>query len=482
MSTDETEPQSSRVLGHGLVYVAGTVLQNGLGLLLLPVVTRVLGVEEYGLAGTGVAVAVMLAIVYGLGISYSSVRYYYDDPPTARSARWAALLRVQVLIAAALAGVTFATGPIWAGVFEDFGWNGALQAAVIYGFAISVQTTTQGILRAARRPVSFVLASLVQAGVGAGLGIALAIEHDAAGYIAGLTIGSLLAALIAAGVSYRAPAWDRETISGGIRLGLPAMVHSLANWGLDLAMRLMVAGYLGLAAVGRYQVAFLLGSALTLVLTGIQSAYTPFYVGELSPEERRATPAVLMLPVTAVVLAATMLLVLLAPVLLEILVPSGFHGTELVLGLAAASTIARGAYYVATAVLLDFKRSASLARGSLAGAALAVVLAVALIPTVGVEGAAIAAIAGVMTQAAVVIHDAGRRLGQSLHLPLLVTTWIAGAGALAGLSQIPDSEAGTVVRVALALCVAAGGLLSVQWLRRSFAGARRAAGAPLCST
>jgi O-antigen/teichoic acid export membrane protein len=124
-------------MGHGLVYVAGTVVQSGLGLLLLPVVTRVLGVEEYGLAGTAAAVAVLLSIVYGLGISYSIIRFYYDDPARASRAGWGALLRAQLLIGAALAAITFATGPLWASAFEDFGWNGALQAAVVYGWAIA---------------------------------------------------------------------------------------------------------------------------------------------------------------------------------------------------------------------------------------------------------------------------------------------------------------------------------------------------------
>jgi hypothetical protein len=71
------------VVQHGVLYVVGTVFQRGLGLLLLPFVTRVLGVEEFGLAATAAAVAALLAIVYGLGINFSIVRFFYDDPQDA---------------------------------------------------------------------------------------------------------------------------------------------------------------------------------------------------------------------------------------------------------------------------------------------------------------------------------------------------------------------------------------------------------------
>lgn len=458
-----------------MLYIVGTVFQRGLGLLLLPIVTRVLGVEEFGLAATAAATAALLAIVYGLGINFSIVRFYYDDPPEATRAKWAALLRVQFLIAAVLAAATYATGPLWASLFKDFGWNAALQASVLYGFALASQTTTQGVLRAARRPIAFIVTSLTQVAIGGGLGIFLASEHGASGYVLGLTIGSLLASATALWVTYRAPEWRRETVAGGVRLGLPFMLHSLANWGLELATRLLVAGYLGLAAAGRFQVAMVLGSALTLVLTSIQSAFAPFYVGELTEPERHATPRVLMLPVTALAMSATALLVLLAPALLEIFAPGEFGGTDLVIALAAAGTIARGAYFVAAAVQLDRKRSAALARGSLLGAVLAIGLSVVLIPELGIEGAALAGLIGVLAQATVVVGDAGRQLVTDMRMPALALAWIGGAAALAALSQLPHDGAGIAARVALGLVAAACCWLSGRWLSKSFAAARRVA-------
>jgi O-antigen/teichoic acid export membrane protein len=463
------------VVQHGLLYIVGTVFQRGLGFLLLPIATRVLGVEEFGLAATAAAVAALLAIVYGVGINFSIVRFYYDDPRDATRAKWAALLRVQFLIAAGLAVVTYATGPLWASAFKEFGWNAALQASVVYGFALAAQTTTQGVLRAARRPVAFIVTSMMQVAIGGGLGIALASSHGASGYVIGLTIGSLLASATALWVTYRPPEWRRETVTGGVRLGLPFMFHSLANWGLELATRLLVAGYLGLVAAGRFQVAMLLGSALTLILTSIQSAFVPFFVGELTEPERRTTPPVLMLPVTALAMSATALLVLLAPVLLEIVAPGEFGDTELVIALAAAGTIARAAYFVAAAVLLDRKRSAALARGSLLGAVLAVGLSVALIPELELEGAALAGLVGVIAQATVVIVDVGRQLVADMRVPVLAVAWIGGAGALAALSQLPDDGAGVGLRVLLGLIAAACCWLSGRWLSHGFAAARRVA-------
>jgi len=444
------------------------VIQRGLGVLLLPVSTRILGVEQYGLAGTATALAALLAIFYGLGINFPIVRTYYDDDPEAPRTAWAALLRVQAVIAVLLAGLTYLTGPTWSRIFGEFGWEEpALRVAVLLALATALQTTAQGILRAARRPRAFVSVTLVQVVVGAALGLLLAVDFGAGGYVTGLAVGSLAATLISLGLSRRGPRWDFSAIVTGIRVGIPFMLHSLSTWGLDVSNRLFVALYLGVAAVGRLQVAYVMASVLTLLLQGIQSAWAPFFLGELSPEERRLTPPRMVVPVTTVLLGGTAILVLCAPVLLDILVPKSFGGTEFIIPLVASVSMARAAYLVAVVVLVDEKRSGIMSTASVAGALLNVGINVTLIPYAGLEAAALGTALGVMLQSIVVIANVGRRLDASMHLPRLLGLWLAGMGLLVLLSRLPETGWWLLIRGALVVCAGVFSVWEALRLRRA---------------
>src|SRR3954465_12733959 len=129
---------SVRVLGHASVYILGTIVQSALGILLLPIVTRVLGVKEFGVVGTAVALAALLVFVYGLGLSFAITRLYYDERADAPRAGWAALVRGQAVAALLLAVITFLTGPWWSAALPG-GWAPAYKVAVGLGWLGAMQ-------------------------------------------------------------------------------------------------------------------------------------------------------------------------------------------------------------------------------------------------------------------------------------------------------------------------------------------------------
>lgn len=462
------------VLGHGAIYVVGTVIQRGLALLLLPVVTRILSVEEYGLVGTATALAALLAIVYGFGLSFAVVRTYYDDPPESATAGWATLLRTQAVVAAVVAGLTYATGPLWSQLFADFGWSAAIQVAVLFGYVNALQGTAQGVLRAARRPMAFVAVSSTQVVIGAGVGIPLATTWGAAGYLAGMTAGSAVALLISVTLSYRAPRWDRTVVREGFGMGIPFLLHAFSTWGLTVSDRLIVAFYLGLAEVGRYNVAYTLASAMTLLLTSMQSAWSPHYLGEMDPKTRRQVPPRLVMPLTILAALAVGMLVLAAPLILHLAAPEAFHGTELIIAVVAASTVARAPYFASVVVLLEAKNTKVLATASLVGAAVNIGLNIALIPAFGLVAAAAATSIAFALQALLVMRRVEGELGATMHLDRLALAWAVAITVLVGLSQIPDTLTGTVFSIVLGAALAAAFWVTSSRLRQTLTEGERA--------
>jgi O-antigen/teichoic acid export membrane protein len=458
---------SGRVLGHASIYIGGTMVQQALGILLLPVVTRVLGVHEFGIVGTAAALSSLLVVLYGLGLNFAIVRFYYDEGGDAPRAGWAALVHAQGIAALVLAVITFLTGPWWSSALHGFGWAPAFKIAVGLAWLGAMQGTAQGVLRAMRRPYAYVTVSLLQVAIGVPLAISFAARWGAVGYMAGLAAGSGAALIVSLALTYRPARWSRSVLTAGIALSLPAMVHQVSTWGIDLADRLLVAGYLGAREVGRYQLAYVLGSGLVMALTGLQSAWAPHFMS-LGAEVRRRAPALLILPMTVAAGVGVSLLVIAAPGLLAILAPHGFGGTELVVALVAASILPRATYFMAVVVLVDQRRSRTMGTASIGGFALNVGLNVALIPRYGLVAAAAATAAAFAAQTVPVLLQAQKLLGQRLHVVRICLVWLLGTAVLVLVAKIPMSTAGYALRGALVIPAVLIGVTAIRRLRGTY--------------
>jgi O-antigen/teichoic acid export membrane protein len=158
--------------------------------------------------------------------------------------------------------------------------------------------------------------------------------------------------------------------------------------------------------------------------------------------------------------------VVLAPLLLRVVAPSTYGGTEAVIAIVAAATMPRAAYFAAVVSLLDRKRTRALASSSITAAVLNIGLNVALIPLVGITAAAVATLLAVMVQSALVIRATGKLLGSSMGLPRLVAVWAVTSGVLVGLAAIPVGEAGYALRAVLIAALLYVGLRGARVLHR----------------
>ena len=168
------------------------------------------------------------------------------------------------------------------------------------------------------------------------------------------------------------------------------------------------------------------------------------------------------------VIAATTLLVLTAPVLLELLTPDGYGGTELIIALVASATVAQAPYFVSVVVLMERRNTKMIALASLVGALVNLALNLTLIPVYGLEAAAASTAVAYVLHAALIIRWVERTLGTSMHLLVLGLVWVAALAVLVAASQLPDSELGMAMRVMVAIPVCAGAFLAIRWLLRNF--------------
>ena len=449
-----------RLARDGLLYGGGLALQRGLSFLVLPAATRILGPEEFGIATAALVIAGVLSNIFTLGISFAIVRLYFDEPEDAERTQWATLLRAQLLLGAALAGIAWLLGPSWSHIYVGVPWGGALQAAVVLALAQASQATSLGVLRAARRVYAFAAVVVVQVVLGAALAIALADSDGAAGLVIGLAIGAGVSALLGAVLTYRRPAWSWPALRAGLILSIPFLGHMLASWVLSLSDRVLIERYLGLGQLGAYQVAYALALVPILITDAVQTAWLPHYYALRGPT-KRSLPARLALRVTVAVAAVAAIVVLLAPSVSRLLAPSTFHFPTLVVPLVVSATFVRASYLLAFAVLSDAKQSHAIAAASSLGAVLNVVLNLWLIQEWGLTGAAATTLVAYGVMSLVALLRAERVVGESLHIGRLVQVWLVAVGAMLLLSTLPTDTLGWTARGLLALAVAIAATVAV---------------------
>lgn len=454
--------------GQGSVYSIALALQVGSGLVVLPILTRLLDPAEYGLVALAILVFTLVRVAASAGLGVVAVRDWFrfaDGPLRARRLMLASV-GTAVLLTLSLSVLL----EIWPLPFGGADSATVISLAVWMALPGSIQGVCQEALRAAQRPWGFVGVSFL-AGPGAqlsGLGaLALAATPSASAYIAGLLIGTIVSALV--GVLLTKP-WRggrpriAETVEG-LRIGSPFVLHGMGWVLLALGDRAIVERLEGVAAAGRYQLAYTVGTLTLALLTAVSSAWGPI-IYSAPRSDRWTLLSITTLSILRALAAASALLALSLPLLLRLLAPPSYDPEEMtqVAGIVALAVVPYVAYAAYSHVLTWKGRTGVFAWAALASAVVNLALVTVLVPPLGLVGAAIATTVGYAVLS-VLITAYGRRV---VAVPWQIrecaeVAGLATVGCLAG-ALIPLTLAGGTARVILLLSIL---VLLVPHSRRS---------------
>lgn len=452
-----------RLFGSGSVYTLALVVQLSAALLVVPIVTRVLFVAQYGTVAAAMVVMTVVSILGAAGLPEAASRTYFRGEEGPRDAHRLVVGTAAVALVVAL--VAEVTGPLWAPVFS-LEYTAVVRLAVWGGAATAVMLAGQSLLRAVDRVWSFLVVSAVASLGAQGLGLALTVaDGTPAAYMAGLAAGTAVAAalsvLLTGSLRHGLP--RPPLMRKGLVLGLPLILHSLAVFMLLAVDRIVIASVLGLGATGRYQVAYQVGSVGVALITALNQAWIPLLLGaephrrsEILAASSRAVHQFAAIVAGAVALAT--------PLGLLFAAPPAYDRAELV---PVAAVVAFSILPYATLstffnVVFVAGRTRIMAIAAPVAALLNVGLNFLLLPMVGLIGASIATVAAYAVLAAIIVAASRQveRLPGTLRTALLA--WAVAAPVVAAGALLPPGPAGTATRVAL------GGALLLALVRLAF--------------
>jgi O-antigen/teichoic acid export membrane protein len=247
-------------------------------------------------------------------------------------------------------------------------------------------------------------ATLAQLVVGLSLTAMLTPTLAATGYVLAMAAGSLVAVVVLAVTHFPTPWFGPSVLKRDLLLSVPFVGQGIANWVVGQLDRVVIAGVLGAAQLGPYQVAYMLGSVLGMVLEGFQAGWAGRYFATVREGK---VPALWGLTIRSVWAAGVAVLALsaLAPAAYTLLAP-GYSMDGVVTVVVAAACIPRVFYFNAILVLLDRGQSGRILASTLVAGVVTVIGLAVLVPVFGAVGGAVVTLIAFWSQSLVVIASA----------------------------------------------------------------------------
>lgn len=382
----------SRFLTSALIYAGTSAIASGVPFFLLPILTRVLTPEEYGLAALFLLAVNFLTHFAGVGLSGATVVRYFDkdtDFPTFVSA----CLRITAATTILTLLVVLALSP-WVSPLLELSREWLLVAVISAG-ANAVILLRLTIWQAKRQPVYFGIYRIMNSisDISLSLFLVLALSYGWEGRAGGVAFSLLATATIGLLLMWRdgyaTAAAGQSAYRDALGFGLPLIPHLVGGFLLMLADRIIIANVINVHAVGIYMTAAQIGLVLNLITTSINRAFSPWLMKNLSmadpSRDRRLVGATYIYCASLFAVAA--IFSWLAVLALPSIAGPAFAEAAPIIPYVVMGTAFTGAYFMVTNYIFFKSRTGLLSGATLTTGLVSLFISYSMVSSFGVIGA-----------------------------------------------------------------------------------------------
>jgi O-antigen/teichoic acid export membrane protein len=377
---------------YGLVSTARSLV----GLLLVPIYTRVFMPGDYGRIDTLTTLVVALTLMLTLGMDTSVALFFYDnkgDQDRATMLSTAIVSRVGISALAAFL-ITLLAPLISQQLFGTKAAANAVRLAVWTAPASALVGFLIELLRLGRKRWLYSLLAVANLLLGVLLSILFVVvwHWGIDGAFAGPLVANLLVLPSGVFMSRRLLSWRLSPTWLGrlLRIGLPMVPAAFGGWIIAYANRYFLLYFASAAAVGLLAVGNKASAPLVLFTSAFRTAWTPFAFSVQKQENAREVYAKTLTHFCVISGAMAVAVGLFAREMLLIFTTTQYIDGHVVAGLMAFQLIVDSSYYIVSIGLVLSKRTGALAYTVPIAAVGSIVLNLALVPAFGFFGAALA--------------------------------------------------------------------------------------------
>ena len=396
---------SSLVSGAG-VYLTATLINASIPFLLLPVLTRYLTPEEYGMVAVFQVWCSLLAVICGLNTYGAATRKYYDyDEPDKYMGDYISAC-VTILVISAII-VTVLLLPFLGMLSELLGLSeGWVLAGVVFAVGNFIVQLRLRQWQVRKKPVRYGQFQISQSAMNAGLSLFLVIVFTMGvdGRLIGVTLAMLLFGCMGALLLWRGKllvfGWQPRLMRDALSFSVPLLPHFAGSFLLLTVDRAVISSTLGLEAAGHYMVAVQLALALNLILQSIHKAYVPWLFERIKRDDSKEKMQIVRGSYIyfAALAAVALLAFLVGKSVLVFIAGTSYAPAGDIIGWLVLAQAIRGMYYVVSSYLMYAKKTQQISWITIVSGAINILLLLILLKAYGLVGAAWAVCSGAAIQ------------------------------------------------------------------------------------
>lgn len=386
-----------RLGGQSVVYVFGDIITRATTFLLVPVYTRFLGPQGYGILSVTDLVRNLFLVVHFNLIAIIVIRFYHEFKDGVERRRFfGSLWSLLILEAVVLITVLELVGPNLFDIalrgipYRPYG-RYAIWISLV---GIVASGIPLGVFKASQHPGRY-------AGFGAALSLlkVLLVVYFVVlcgeGIIGSLK-GELYAVMLMAMPSFVVlsrsvkTAWSWRDIRKIALFGLPLVPYYLAAWGLSLSDRAILNHYVPLEQLGVYTLGYQFGMLVNMVVGSVNSAWTPYFMAIIIDDSTKHDIISKLVTYVWGSIAVTGLCVaLLSDPAIKMMTTPSFYTSARVVPWVALGYVSLGFGIIPRNILLYQKQTQHVLLITVAAVAINLGLNLLLIPRFGIVAAAV---------------------------------------------------------------------------------------------
>lgn len=270
-----------------LWFVVCSILQKGISLITIPIFTRIMTTEQYGLYSTFISWYGVIIIFTSLNLYYgvfNNAMIKYEDRRNQYTSSMQGLTMVITIIA-------FGVYLLFRNLF-----NSILGMPTLFVCLMFVKLLVSPSMefwfvrnRFEFKYKSITIITLLQSLIGSMIGVIAVIlsENKALARIASLVVVDVVFCMIIAYVQYKRGKcfYQKEFWKYAVLFNLPLIPHYLSGTILNQGDRVMINSLVGASAVAFYSVAYNIGILINIIIQAINASLTPWIYGKLKSNE-----------------------------------------------------------------------------------------------------------------------------------------------------------------------------------------------------
>jgi len=404
-----------KISKHTFIYSLGATAERGIGFFLVPLYTRYLSPEDYGVLGISITTMAMMLVFASLGTgSAISMAYNENDDRKSQGTAIGTALATTAIgsIVLSIIMAVLAT-PLSSLLFGTEEYTSCLTLIAILIVTEGLLFTCFIVLRVQQRPVRYVTGMMAKFLLGVGLNIwfIVGMGWGVNGILLSSVITSSLLTIYFIYNVIRSTdiGFSRKKLKSMMAFGTPFMSASVLNSITGLSDRYFILFMMNASSLGIYSLGYQFGGVVVaLAVSPFLAAWGPFYWAVSKDPNAFNIYSKVATYYFMVAVPIALVLAVLAKEMIQIVAAPEFAESYLVIGLIALSGVISGTTVLAATGLALVKKTWWVPITAGTGAIINIGLNWLLIPVWGIVGAAAATVVSTLAVTAVMLKASRR--------------------------------------------------------------------------